>query len=72
MKIEKGIPMPKKKSFRKYAWLDEMEIGDSVLVNTVKEVDIIRAQIRNQGKRSDFFIFIFRAISQVGRKTYLI
>tara|TARA_R110001583_G_scaffold102756_2_gene249419 strand:- start:489 stop:701 length:213 start_codon:yes stop_codon:yes gene_type:complete len=53
MKIEKGIPMPKKKSFRKYAWLDEMEIGDSVLVNTVKEVDIIRAQIRNQGKRSE-------------------
>ena len=52
-KIEKGIPMPEKKSFRRHSWIDEMEIGDSVLVSTIKEVDIIRAQIRNRGKRSE-------------------
>ena len=52
-KVEKGIPMPKKNSFRRHSWIDEMEIGDSVLVSTIKEVDIIRAQIRNRGKRSE-------------------
>ena len=37
MKIEKGVPIPIGVSPEKYAYLKDMEVGDSVVVMTARE-----------------------------------
>jgi len=42
MQIDKGVPIPEKRYSKKYHWVHEMEVGDSVFCEDKKAADRIR------------------------------
>ena len=53
-KIEKGVPMPEGKDKGRilYSFLDEMELGDSVLIKgTREETKRFRSALRNRNQK---------------------
>ena len=53
MEIIKGKPMPEKR-FRvsKYSVVEQMEVGDCVIIDSYKGVSAINHRLRRSGKRS--------------------